>query len=469
MTSRHVLVVGNGMVGQRFVDRLAAADADERSLTITVVGEEHRPAYDRVALSSWFNGKTEADLRLVDDEFIASGRVDYRFGARVVSIDTDSRIATLDDGGESPTTTWSWPPDRHPSSRRSLGTTSVGRSSTAPSTTSPRSRTGRRRARGRQRLVIGGGLLGLEAANALRALGLDVHVVEMAPYPMPQQLGEGGGRMLGRWVDSLGVHLHCGVAPDHFVADEHGDVTGLVMADGTEYPCDIVVFSAGVRPRDDLARVSGIDVGERGGVVVDDTLATSAPGVWAIGEVALHEGRVYGLVAPGYEMAAALADRLLGGDSTYEGSDLSTKLKLLGVDVACFGQGNAAGDGFDELVYNDPVNRDLPSARPRRVDRGARRWFARRRHHRVRDAHGDHARPGCLARRSPGVRPAVVGPSAGRCRTARRRDPLLLQRRQRRIDPVGRGGWLSDAQRTQGVDLRGDELRWLRTGARARC
>ena len=129
------------------------------------------------------------------------------------------------------------------------------------------------------------------------------------------------------------------------------------MADGTVHDCDIVVFSAGVRPRDEVARRSGIDVGERGGIVVDDTLQTSVDHVWAIGEVALHDGRVYGLVAPGYEMAAALASRLVGGDDCYRGSDLSTKLKLLGVDVATFGQSNASGDGVDELVYNDPVNK----------------------------------------------------------------------------------------------------------------
>ena len=199
----------------------------------------------------------------------------------------------------------------------------------------------------------------MEAANALRSLGLDVHVVEMAPYPMPQQLGEGGGRMLGRWVDSLGVQLHCGVAPDRFVDDGSGSVAGLQMSDGTAYPTDIVVFSAGVRPRDEVARRSGIDVGERGGIVVDDTLQTSARHVWAIGEVALHGGRVYGLVAPGYEMAAALAERLAddGGAPEYRGSDMSTKLKLLGVDVASFGQSNATGDDVDEIVYNDPVNR----------------------------------------------------------------------------------------------------------------
>ena len=137
---------------------------------------------------------------------------------------------------------------------------------------------------------------------------------------MPQQLGEGGGRMLGRWVDSLGVDLHCGVAPDQFLADASGNVTGLQMADGTIHDCDIVVFSAGVRPRDEVARRSGIDVGERGGIVVDDTLQTSVEHVWAIGEVALHEGRVYGLVAPGLRDGGRSRRRgSVGGDDALPG------------------------------------------------------------------------------------------------------------------------------------------------------
>ncbi len=345
------------MVGQRFVDRLVAADATG-CCDITVVGEESRPAYDRVALSSWFEGRSEADLCLVAPEFVAGGRVDYRFGRVVESIDTDAQTATLDDAtsidyDELVLATGSYPfvppipgHDLHGAFvyRTLDDLASIKAWADADSCTSG--------------LVIGGGLLGLEAANALRALGLDdVHVVEMAPYPMPQQLGEGGGRMLGRWVDSLGVQLHCGVAPDHFAADDAGSVERLVMSDGTEYPCQLVVFSAGVRPRDQVARASGIDVAERGGVLVDDRLATSAPQVWAIGEVAVHRERVYGLVAPGYEMAELLAKRLVGDSTDYVGSDLSTKLKLLGVDVASFGQSNATGDGVDELVYNDPVNK----------------------------------------------------------------------------------------------------------------
>ncbi len=354
MERRHVLVVGNGMVGQRFVERLLAADTDD-SIDVTVVGEETRYAYDRVALSSWFEGRSEDDLSLVAAEYRDDRRVDYRLGTKVTDLDTDAHRATLDDG-----TVLAWddvvlatgsypfvpPIPGHESAGcfvyRTLDDLADIRAAAEG---------------GSAGLVIGGGLLGLEAANALRALGLETHVVEMAPYPMPAQLGEGGGTMLARWVNSLGVTLHCGVASEQFLTDDTGRVRALKLADGRELPADVVVFSAGVRPRDELARSCGLEVGERGGVAVDDTLATSAPGVWAIGEVALHRGSVYGLVAPGYEMAAALADRLTGGDAVYEGSDTSTKLKLLGVDVATFGASTAQGDGVDEIVYHDPLNK----------------------------------------------------------------------------------------------------------------
>lgn len=357
--SQHVVVVGNGMVGQRFVERLVAADIHHQ-FAVTVLGEEARPAYDRVALSSWFDGRSEAELSLVADDLLTGPRVDYRLGCRAESIDVEAKVVELESGDllaydELVLATGSYP-FVPPIPGHDLPGCFVYRTLDDLADI----RQWSRRSGVATGIVVGGGLLGLEAANALRALGLETHVVEMAPYPMPQQLGEGGGRMLARWVDALGVSLHCGVASDQFVAGGDGAVAGLALADGTELPADLVVFSAGVRPRDEIARVSGIEIGERGGIVVDDTLATSAPDVWAIGEVALHRGRVYGLVAPGYDMAATLADRIVGATdttSTFEGTHLDTKLKLLGVDVASFGRSNATTDEADEMVFSDPVGR----------------------------------------------------------------------------------------------------------------
>ena len=356
--AREIIIVGNGMVGQRLVERLLARI--DATTTVTVIGEESRPAYDRVALTSWFSGKTDADLNLVPGELLGDPRVRYRLGVAVTALDPAARTLTLGTGetlayDDAVLATGS-SPFVPPIAGRELPGCFVYRTlddlaAIKSWADRPGATTG---------LVIGGGLLGLEAANALRQLGLDVHVVEMAPFPMPAQLGEGGGRMLARWIAELGVELHCGVAPEQFVADAHGAVAGLRMADARLLRADIVVFSAGVRPRDELARAAGLGVGERGGVLVDDTLATSAPGVWALGEVAVHRGRVYGLVAPGYEMAAVLAERLTGGDASYAGSDLSTKLKLLGVEVASFGQSSLTeldGMPVEEVVYHDPVNR----------------------------------------------------------------------------------------------------------------
>ncbi|MET0909110.1 MAG: FAD-dependent oxidoreductase, partial [Ilumatobacteraceae bacterium] len=353
MQRRQVVVVGNGMVGQRLVDRLAPCD----EVAITVICEEPRPAYDRVGLTRWFHGASERDLSLVSDDFLAAGRADYRVGRRVTSISTDVRIVSLDDGTTLPyddlvLATGSYP-FVPPIPGHDLAGTFVYRTlddlvAIRDWAQQPGRSVG---------MVIGGGLLGLEAASALQALGLSVHVVETAPYPMPAQLGEAGGRMLGRWVDSLGIDLRCGALPELFVSDDAGRVSGLQMRDGSIVRTDLVVFSAGVRPRDELARAAGLAVGERGGVTVDDRLATSTEGVWAIGEVALHRGRVYGLVAPGYEMASVLADQLTGGASQYTGSDTSTKLKLLGVDVASFGAATAGGDEVDDIVYADPTSK----------------------------------------------------------------------------------------------------------------
>ncbi|MGH3539210.1 MAG: nitrite reductase large subunit NirB, partial [Pseudonocardiaceae bacterium] len=205
----------------------------------------------------------------------------------------------------------------------------------------------------RSGVVVGGGLLGLEAAHALRQLGLSPHVVEIAPRLMPMQVDEGGGALLRRFIEGLGVRVYCGRATAAIEPDRGRILVRL--SDGTELDTDVVVFSAGVRPRDQLARDAGLPVGERGGVLVDASCHTSDADIWAIGECAAVEGRCYGLVAPGYAMAEVVADRLLGGHATFPGADTATKLKLLGVDVASFGDAHATAEGALEVIHNDPV------------------------------------------------------------------------------------------------------------------
>lgn len=367
-----LVVVGNGMVGQHFVEALRERDVDRR-WQVTVFGEEPRRAYDRVALSSYFDGAGADSLDLVPDGCYDGHGYVLRLGEAVIAVDRTARTVTTSRGrtvgydalvlatGSSPFV----PPvpgadlpgcfayrtldDMDAIRAAALHATARGSSAMRGSTVVPVVPVG---------LVVGGGLLGLEAARALRLLGLAVHVVEMAPRLMPLQVDEGGGALLRRLVEELGVTVHLGTYAASVVGtpEPAGSAPMLVtLGDGTELPADLVVFAAGVRPRDQLARETGLAVGERGGVVVDTGCRTADPAVFAIGECACVAGQVYGLVAPGYAMASVLADRLLGGPAEFAAADTATKLKLLGVDVASFGDALAATAGALEVTVNDPV------------------------------------------------------------------------------------------------------------------
>ena len=213
--------------------------------------------------------------------------------------------------------------------------------------------------RARAAAVVGGGLLGLEAAGALRALGPATHLVEFAPWLMSRQLDEHGGRTLRRHIEALGVTVHTGTRVTQVRTDAHGRVTGLRLAaqDGAPLPAvdaGLVVFAAGVRPRDELARACGLAVGPGGGIVVDEACRTSDPRIHAIGECALTpDGRTHALTVPGFAMAEVVADRLLGRTAAFTGADTSTRLKLLGVEVASFGDALGETPGAREVSYRD--------------------------------------------------------------------------------------------------------------------
>jgi nitrite reductase (NADH) large subunit len=202
-------------------------------------------------------------------------------------------------------------------------------------------------------VVIGGGLLGLEAAGALLGLGLQTHIVEFAPRLMAIQVDDGGGETLRRTIEAMDITIHTSKSTTEVVRSAAGGrVEGLTFADGGRLATDMVVYSAGIRPRDELARAAGLDLGERGGVLTDEACRTSDPHIYAIGECAHAAGRTWGLVSPGYQMARVVADHLAGdGTARFTGADLSTKLKLLGVDVASFG----TVDGGRSVVFDDPI------------------------------------------------------------------------------------------------------------------
>ncbi|MER7396480.1 nitrite reductase large subunit NirB [Streptomyces sp. NPDC000151] len=348
-----IVLIGHGMVGQRFLEALA-----ERGVTdtarVVVLCEEPRPAYDRVQLTSYFSGRSPEDLSLVEADFIEKHGIELRLGDPAETVDRATRTVTARSGFTVQYDQLVLATGSYPFVPPVPGKDSTGcfvyrtiEDLLEIEEYAKNSRTG---------VVVGGGLLGLEAAGALTGLGLDTHVVEFAPRLMPVQVDDGGGEALRRTIEDMGVTVHTGVGGKEIVAAADGAVTGMDLSDGARIDTDLVIFSAGVRPRDQLARDCGLEVGERGGIKVDEQCRTATdPAVFAIGECALAvDGRVYGLVAPGYEMAETAASAIAAVETAgFTGADTSTKLKLLGVDVASFGDAHGTAEGCLDVVYAD--------------------------------------------------------------------------------------------------------------------
>lgn len=342
--AEQIVVVGNGMVGHKFLEALRARTQD---FDLTVIAEEPRLAYDRVHLSEFFN-EPRPNLSLGTYEQYAEWGVRI-VNARASAIDRERKIVRTAhqeipyDTLVLATGSYPFVPPIEGRDLEGCFTYRTLEDLTRIEAWARHSRVG---------VVIGGGLLGLEAAGALLKLGLQAHVVEFAPRLMPVQVDELGGRLLKRKLEAMGIGVHLSKSTQRIEA--RGErVAALHFADGSSLEADLVVFSAGIRPRDELARQSGLQVGERGGIVIDEHCRTSDPHIYAIGECALHQGRTYGLVAPGYEMARVLAERLTGGERVFSGADLSTKLKLLGVDVGSFGDAFAQTPSAQEMLFSD--------------------------------------------------------------------------------------------------------------------
>jgi nitrite reductase (NADH) large subunit len=333
MNRSNVVVVGNGMVSHRFCERLREYDRARR-FRVAVIGEEPRPAYDRVHLTSYFSQRSADALLLASPGWYEDNDFDLRLSERVTGVDRARRTATTAGGTEFPydalvLATGSAPfvPPVPGIEKRGVFVYRTIEDLDAILAYS---------AGARRVAVIGGGLLGLEAARAVLDAGLETHVVEVAPRLMPRQLDGAASALLERTIRELGVDVHLDRRITRLVGDDA--VAGIEFSDGELLDADMVIVSAGIRPRDELARAAGVTVGPRGGVVVDDRLRTNDEHVFAIGEVALHRETIHGLVAPGYEMADVVARNLVGGDATFTGFDSSAKLKLLGTDVATFGE-----------------------------------------------------------------------------------------------------------------------------------
>ena len=346
-----LVVIGNGMVGHKLLELLTAQPGPH---DITVICEEPRPAYDRVHLSSYFSGSTADDLSLVTPGFFDQEGLLLKLNAKATSIDREAKVVITSNG------------ERITYDKLILATGSYPFVPPVPGRDRPGCLVYRTiedleamtdwGSRSKVGVVIGGGLLGLECAKALKDMGLKTHVVEFAPRLMAVQVDEGGGRVLRKKIEELGVDVHTQRNTLEIVDGAGMGIGGrhaMKFADGSQLETDMIVFSAGIRPRDELARKSGLATGERGGIVVDNHCLTSDPDIYAIGECALWNGRIFGLVAPGYEMARVVAQHMSGTAAQFNGADMSTKLKLMGVDVASIGDAHSAIPGARNYVFTD--------------------------------------------------------------------------------------------------------------------
>jgi nitrite reductase (NADH) large subunit len=327
-----VVVIGNGMVGHRFCEHLLDLDA-ERAWQVVTFCEEPRPAYDRVNLTKYFEHRKPERLALATPDWYEQKGVTLFVGDRATEIDRTRRVVRSAAGREIAYDVVVLATGSAPFVPPVPGIDKKG--VFVYRTIEDLERIIDYGEKVKKAAVIGGGLLGLEAAKAAYDLGLETHVVEFAPRLMPRQIDDTGSRVLVGKINALGVRVHLNKNTKEVLGN--GKVEGMAFADGGQLDVKMIVVSAGIKPRDDLARACGLLVGQRGGVVVDDHLRTSDPDVYAIGEVALYGGMIYGLVAPGYEMAEVAAANVLGQSRTFKGADMSTKLKLMGVDVASFG------------------------------------------------------------------------------------------------------------------------------------
>ena len=328
---QHVVVVGNGMVSHRFC-RALVGDGNPALRRITVLGEESLPAYDRIRLSESLQRSPE-ELLLDPAQWYEENGIDLRLGTAVRAIDREHKTIQLSSGenlgydvlvlatGAAPLL----PPITGIDGPRVF----VYRTTADVQRIREATQSGARAA------VIGGGLLGIEAAKVLRAAEANVTLVEQGKALMPRQLDGDSGALLEQRVKAQGVDTWLG---ERLLEIQNLDgCARLLFESERQFDADVVVVAVGIRPRDELARAVGLKLGARGGVIVDDRLRTSERDIYAIGECAVHRGKHYGLVAPGYAMADALAAQLRGDNQRFRRGDLSCQLKLLDVPVAAVG------------------------------------------------------------------------------------------------------------------------------------
>lgn len=350
---KKVVIIGNGMVGYKFCEKFVASERFNE-YKLTVFGEEPRRAYDRVHLSEYYAGKTAEDLSMSSATWYEENNIDLHTSEMITEINRIEKTVANHRGTKYEydylifaTGSSAFVPPIPGVEKEGVFVYRTIEDLEATEAYAKKLKTAGKT----EAAVLGGGLLGLEAANAVKNLGLNAHVIEFAPRLMPRQLDKGASDMLQSKIEELGLQVHLSKQTQYIQGDK--SIEGLQYIDETELKVDMLVVSAGIRPRDEVARECGLEVGTRGGIIVNQKMQTSDSNIYAIGECALLNNMIYGLVAPGYDMAEIALDQITGGDNTMpEYIDMSTQLKLIGTEVASFGDAlNEAKEDIDEITY----------------------------------------------------------------------------------------------------------------------
>ncbi|MBU3697561.1 nitrite reductase large subunit NirB [Dechloromonas sp.] len=349
MSKPRLVLIGNGMAGVRTVEELLKIKPDHYD--ITIFGAEPHPNYNRILLSPVLAGEMQVkDIILNELDWYAENNIKLHTGKQIKTIDRVKRKVIAEDGTE------------EEYDRLLIATGSTPFMLPIPGNDLP-GVIGYRdikdtdemidaATRHKHAVVIGGGLLGLEAANGLKLRGMDVTVVHLGPWLLERQLDEVAGKMLQKSLEDKGLKFLLQTQTEALIQGESGRVAAIRFKDGLQIPADLVVMAAGIRPNYALAEKSGIYCNR--GIVVNDTMQTYDPKIYAVGECVSHRGIAYGLVAPLFEQAKVAANHLAGyGIGRYTGSVTSTKLKVTGIDLFSAGE-FMGGEGYEEIILNDP-------------------------------------------------------------------------------------------------------------------